>query len=159
MKESGILDIINSIAVFQLLFFTVFLFIRGNKIPSTFFLKVHLFFQLVSYLNYLYFSHNYSMLRPLLLLSMPSTFIWAPTFYFYIRSRLYIKYVPSLKLMIHGIPAILLMIIILILLIQGEFFHEHVSELGNALYYCYKIQLLVYNGFTLLIIYLYQHDI
>ena len=159
MKESGILDIINSIAVFQLLFFTVYLFIRGNKIPSTFFLKIHLIFQLISYINYLYYSREYSMLRPLLLLSIPSTLLWAPTFYFYIRSRLYIKFTPSLKLMIHGVPAILLMIYIVTLLIQGELFHERVTELGKVLYYFYKIQLLVYNIYTLFIIYKYQHDI
>ena len=122
MKGLGILDIINSIAVFQLLFFTVFLIIRGNKIPSTFFLKIHLFFQLISFVNYLYFTKGYYITKPLLLLSVPGLFLLAPTFYFYISSRLFIKVVPSLKLLIHGIPALLLMIYVLYLTFKNRSF-------------------------------------
>jgi len=51
------------------------------------------------------------------------------------------------------------MIYIVTLLIQGELFHERVTQLGKVLYYFYKIQLLVYNIYTLFIIYKYQHDI
>jgi len=159
MRESGLLDIINSIAVSQLIFFTLYLFIKGNKIPSTFFLKTHLLFQLVSYINYLYFSRDYNFIKPFLLISMPSTILWAPTFYFYIRSRLYIRFIPAWKLMIHGIPALIVMIITMYFLIHPANFHVQISRLGNILYYCYKIQLLIYNGYTLYLIYKYQHEI
>ena len=159
MRESGLLDIINSIAVSQLIFFTLYLFIKGNKIPSTFFLKIHLIFQILSYNNYLYFITGYHIFKPLLILSIPSVFLWGPTFYFYIRSRLYIKFVPSLKLIIHGIPAILAMIYILYLLVITDFFHEQRTNFGHLFYYCYKVQLLVYNVYTLFTIYKYQYDI
>ena len=156
MRESGLLDIINSIAVSQLTFFTLYLFIKGNKIPSTFFLKIHLIFQLLSYNNYLYFITGYHISKPLLILSIPSVFLWAPTFYFYIRSRLYIKFVPSLKLIIHGLPALLAMGYIML---KTGFFHERQTNFGYLFYYSYKIQMLVYNIYTLFIIYKYQNDV
>jgi len=156
MRESGLLDIINSIAVTQLIFFTLYLFIKGNKIPSTFFLKIHLIFQLLSYNNYLYFITGYHISKPLLILSIPSVFLWAPTFYFYIRSRLYIKFVPSLKLIIHGLPALLA---VLFIMLKTGFFHERQTNFGYLFYFSYKIQMFVYNIYTLFIIYKYQNDL
>jgi len=159
MRESGILDIINSIAVFQLLFFTLFLFIKGNKIPSTFFLKINLIFQTLSYINYLYFINGYQVLKPLLIFSIPSVYIWAPTFYFYIRSRLYLKFVPSLKLFIHGIPALLVLIYLLWVLIKTGLINEERVSFNNLFYISYKVQLLIYNVYTLFIIYKYQYEL
>ncbi len=156
MRESGLLDIINSIAVTQLIFFTLYLFIKGNKIPSTFFLKIHLIFQLLSYNNYLYFITGYHISKPLLILSIPSVFLWAPTFYFYIRSRLYIKFVPSLKLIIHGLPALLA---VLFIMLKTGFLHERQTNFGYLFYFSYKIQMFVYNIYTLFIIYKYQNDL
>jgi len=154
-----LLDIINSVAVFQLVFFTIYLFIKGNRIPSTFFLKIHLIFQIVSYANYMYFLKGIQIIKPLLLISVPSIFIWAPTFYLYIRSRLYIKFAPSLKLLIHSLPAIIIIIYVSIIFIHGEFFHDRISRFGNQLYYASKIQLLIYNIYTLFIIYKYQSSL
>lgn len=156
---TGFQDIINSIAVVQLVFFTLYLFIKGNNIPSTFFLKIHLIFQILSYINYLYFITGYPVLKPFLLLSVPSVLMWGPTFYFYIRSRLYIKFVPSLKLFIHGIPAIIALTYMLYLLVMTDFFDEKQTNFGHLFYFSYKVQLLVYNTYTLFIIYKYQYNI
>ena len=133
MKESGILDIINSIAVFQLVFFILFLFVRGNKVPSTFFLTLYLISQLIGYNNYLYLIKGCFFFKPLLILSMPCMFLWAPTFYFYVRSRLYKSFVPSWKLIIHGIPALILMIIIIYIFMKRGNIHE-MENIGNLLY-------------------------
>jgi AraC-like DNA-binding protein len=156
---SGILDIINSIAVFQLVFFILFLFVRGNKVPSTLFLKLHLFSQLIGYDNYLYFIHEAVFFKPLLMLSMPCMFLWAPTFYFYVRSRLYKSFVPKWKLLIHSIPAFIIMMIIIYLLLNSENFHGQIYTLRSVLYNILLVQLLGYYGFTLYIIYKYRHDI
>lgn len=156
---SGFLEIINSIAVFQLVFFTSFLFIKGNKIPSTFFLKFNLVFQLIGYNNCLYFIHNADFVKPFLPLSMPCMFLWAPTFYFYVRSRLYRSFVPSWRLMLHGIPAFILMIISLFILLAGGNFHEQIDGLRNISFHFAIIQQLVYYVYTLYIIYKYQNDI
>ena len=51
------------------------------------------------------------------------------------------------------------MIYILYLLVKTDFFHEQQTNFGHLLYYCYKVQLLVYNVYTLFIIYKYQYDI
>jgi len=159
MKESGILDIISSIAVFQLLFFTVFLFIRGNKIPSTFLLKLHLIFQLVGFNNYLYFILKADFFKPILLFSMPCLFLWAPTFYFYVRSRLHRSFVPEWKLMIHGIPAIIMMVAVIYIISEGGNFRERVNGFRNISYHLSLVQQLVYYVYTLYLIYKYQHDI
>ena len=159
MRESGLLDIINSIAVSQLVFFTLYLYIKGNKIRSTFFLKMHLIFQILSYNNYLFYITGYQLTKPLLILSVPSIFLWGPTFYFYIRSRLYKKFVPSPKLIIHGIPAILAVFYIMYLLLKTDFFDKQRYGFGFLFYYSYKVQLFVYNVYTLFIIYRYRHDI
>ena len=159
MKMSGILDIVNSIAVFQLLFFTIFLFIKGNKIPSTFFLKLFLIFQLIAYNNYLYFIQESGFWKPILLISMPCILLWAPTFYFYVRSRLYKNFVPSWKLILHFTPAFIMIISIIYVFLEDENFHEQISKLRNVSYHFSLIQQLIYYIYTLYIIYKYQHDI
>jgi AraC-like DNA-binding protein len=64
-----------------------------------------------------------------------------------------------MKLIIHAIPAVIIMMYILILIIQREFFLEKISELGKALYFFYKFQLLAYSFYTVLILNKYQHQI
>ncbi len=155
----GILDILNSIAISQLVFFSIYLFLKGNKIPSTLFLKLHLIFQLLGYINYFFFNRDYHFLRPLLLISMPGMLIWSPTLYLYIRSRLYKNFVPSWKLMIHAVPAIIMMMFIFPIIISGENFSERKEELRQVSYYFIKFQILVYNLYTLYLIYRYRQDI
>jgi AraC-like DNA-binding protein len=159
MEMSGALDIINSIASFQLVFFTVYLFLKGNKIPSTIFLKIYLLFQLVTYVNYIFWSREYNFLRPFLLISVPGLFMCGPAFYFYIRSRLYKNFVLSWKLIIHAIPATLLLAgVLIILLIKGNF-NGRIAILMHISFYWIKIQFLIYSLYTLYIIYRYQKDI
>jgi AraC-like DNA-binding protein len=159
MKLAGILDIINSIAVFQLIFFSAYLFLRGKKIPSTLFLKIHLLFQLAGYISYLYWTREYDFIRPFLLLSIPSWFLWAPTFYLYICSRLYKNFVAEWKLMIHALPAITVMLLMSPLLSDGENVHDRIAWFGQITFYFSKSQILLYNLYTLYIIYRYEHDI
>ncbi len=159
VNASGILDIINSIAIFQLVFFGVFLILKGNKISSVYFLKLHLFFQLISYINYFFWTRDLYIIRPFLLISLPGAFLWAPTFYFYIRSRLYRNFKPSLKLLIHGIPALLHSLIVLYLLLQGDNFHERMTKLGHVIYVISKFQQFIYYSWTLYLIYRYQYDL
>ncbi len=159
MKIAGILDIINSIAVFQLIFFSVYLFLKGNKIPSTFFLKIHLLFQLSGYISYVYWTREYYFIRPFLLISISSWFIWAPTFYFYILSRLYKNFIPGWRLLIHAIPAITAMIFILLAILNSGDFHEPIAKLGQVLFYFSKVHIFIYNVCTLYIIYSYERNL
>lgn len=159
MKLAGILDIINSISVFQLIFYSVYLFLKGNKIPSTVFLKIHLLFQLAGYISYLYWTREYYFIRPLLLISMSSWFIWAPTFYFYIRSRLYNNFVPDRRLFIHALPALTVMIFTLLAVLKGGNFNDRIARLGQISFYFSKVQILAYNLYTLYIVYRYERDI
>jgi len=155
----GVLDIINSIAVFQLVFFTLFLFLRGNKVPSTFFLKLFLFSQLIPFYNYLFWRFENPYLRPLLLLSMPCMFCWAPTYYFYVRSRLFNKFKFSGDLLVHFIPAICQMSILMFVLIRGESLQELIRQIFHISYIFIQCQLLIYNLVTLFLIYKYQREI
>jgi len=159
MKSAGMLDIINSIAVFQLIFFTAYLFLKGSKIPSVFFLKVYLLFQLLAYINYIYWSREYVILRPILLITMPSMFIWSPALYFYIHSRLFKSFVPSRKLLIHAIPAAVMMVFILFILIRDGNTNEALLDFRHRTYYIIKVQILIYNLYSLYIIYKYRYNI
>jgi len=160
MKMSGIWDIVNSIVAFQLIFFTVYLFLKGKKIPSTLFLKMHLISQLVFYPAYVFFSHEYYFLKPILLISIPSMLIWAPTFYLYISSRLYRNFVLSWKLILHAIPALIMIIIIYPIIYSGEDFRVSLgNKVGSSLYYYVKFQIFAYNVYTLYIIYRYSYQI
>jgi AraC-like DNA-binding protein len=159
VTKSGILDLINSIAIFQLVFFGIYLLLKGNKIASTFFLKLHLFFQLISYINYFFWTREWHVIRPLLPLSMSGAFLWAPTFYFYIRSRLFLNFVPAWKLWVHAIPAILSSAIVIYILFQRENFIDLIHSFGKATFYISKIQQFIYYAYTLYIIHKYQHDL
>jgi AraC-like DNA-binding protein len=159
MTASGVLDIINSIAVFQIVFFTIYLFLKGNKIPSITFLKIYLLFQLVTFTNYLFWKYGYSFLRPMLLISLPSMFLCGPAFYFYIRSRLYKNFILSRKLIIHSIPAVLLLAGILFILSVTDSFNVQIVKLMHLAYYWIKFQFLIYACCTLYLIYKYQKDI
>lgn len=159
MNNAGLLDIINSIAVFQVAFFTAYLFKKGNKIPSIFFLKIYLLFQLLSYINYIYWSRQYLILQLFLPVTMPSMFVWSPALYFYIRSRLYKSFQPSWKLFIHAAPAVLMMVFILVILIREENIFESLSEFRQRTYYIIKIQIFIYNVFSLSVIYKYRDKI
>ncbi len=153
-----ILVVLNSVVVFQLFFFTTYLFIRGRKIPATFYLKIHLLFQLISYINYVYFSNDYPSLKYILLISYPCTLLWSPSFYLYIRARLYKNIIPSPKQAIHLIPAFILFLSLVIIILRGNM-QQDLNTLGGIVYYCYKIQLLIYMGYTLYIIYNYRRAI
>jgi AraC-like DNA-binding protein len=159
IEMSGILDTINFIVISQLLFFGVYLFLKGNKISSTFFLKIHLFFQLISYINYFFWTHDSHLFRVLLPLSIPSIFLWAPTFYFYIRSRLYVKFVPSRRLLVHGVPALIMAVMVLYYLIMSENFRKDMVSIGKISFYLSKVQHIAYYVFTLQLIYRYRQDL
>ncbi len=159
MKVSGLLDIINSIVVFQLVFFTVYLFLKGKKIPSVTFLKIYLLFQLVSLATYLFWKYEYSLLKPVLLISVPSMFLCGPAIYFYIRSRLYKNFILSGNLIIHAIPAVFMLAGILFLLSATDNFNVRIAILMHLGYYWIKIQFLIYSLYSLRLIYRYQKDI
>lgn len=159
MKLTGILDIINSIAVFQLIFFSAYLFLKGNKTPSTLFLKIHLLFQLTGYISYVYWTREYYFLKPFLLISKASWLMWAPTFYFYIRSRLYKDFIPDKKLLIHAIPALTAMIFTLQAILKADNFDERIASLIQTVFYFGKIQFLTYNLYTIYMIYRYEEEI
>lgn len=159
MKASGLLDIINSIAAFQLVFFTVYLYLKCNKIPSITFLKIYLLIQLVTFSNYLFWKYEYSFLRPILLISIPSMFLCGPAFYFYIRSRLYKNFILSRKLINHAIPAVILLAGILFILLGTDNFNVQITKLMHLAYYWIKFQFLIYAFCTLNLLYRYQKDI
>jgi AraC-like DNA-binding protein len=157
---SGMWDIVNSIVAFQLIFFTMYLFLKGQRIPSTLLLKIHLISQLIFYPAYWFFTHEYSFLKPVLLISLPSMLIWAPTFYLYIESRLYTNFALSWKLLLHAIPAVIMVIIIYPIIYSGEDFRVILAnKVGSSLYYYVKFQIFVYNVYTLYIIYKYRYQI
>jgi len=158
-RIKGILDIANSIGVVQLIFFTLYLYIKGNRIPSTFFLKLHLLFQLTGYISYIYWTRELTFVRPMLVISVPSMFTWGPTFYFYIRSRLYKNFIPEWKLMIHAIPFFISVLFILPVMIEGDNFSDNIAKLGQKIFYFSKIQILIYNIYTFIIIFRYKKEI
>lgn len=160
MELSGLWDIVNSIVVFQLVFFIIYLFLKGKKIPSTLLLKIHLISQLIFYPAYVFFTYENYLLKPVLLISLPSMLIWAPTFYLYIASRLYRNFVLSWKLIVHALPALIMLIIIFPVIYSGENFRDTLAHLvSNSLYYFVKIQIFAYNVYTLYIIYKYRFEI
>lgn len=159
IKTLGFLDTVNFIAVFQLLFFGIYLFLKGNKTYPTFFLKLHLFFQLISFFNYFFWRTDSPFIRPFLPLAMPSIFLWAPTFYFYIRSRLYLQFVPSRRLLLHGIPALLMSIVIIYSLIVSDDFREDMNSIGVVTFYISKILQIAYYVYTLYLIYKYRQEL
>lgn len=159
MTASGLLDIINSIAVFQLVFFTCYLFLKGSKIPSTTFLKIYLLLQLVTFISYLFWKFEYIFLKPFLLISLPGMFLCGPAFYIYIRSRLYKNLILSRRIIIHAIPAIILLAGILIILFLNQDFNLRITRLMHIAYYWIKLQFLIYTIYTLVIISRYRKDI
>lgn len=156
MSLSGILDIVNSIVFFQLIFFSLFLFIKGRKIPSVNFLKIHLFCQLMVFVSYPFWKHEYSFFRYLFLLSQPALFLLGPTFYFYVRSRLYRNFDLSWNLLIHAIPAGAAIVLVTAVLIRNTDFHENIKKLNHNLYYLVKVQMFLYISITIQQIYIYQ---
>jgi AraC-like DNA-binding protein len=159
MRFSEILVIVNSIAVFQLIFFTIYLFIKGAKIPSTFILKIHLICQLLSFLTYFFYSQKLNFLLPFLILSFPARFLWAPTLYLYIRSRLYIGFKPAKHHLIHGIPAIIMFVAIMPVIVKKADLFNSILMVWKISYYFLKLQLLVYTVYCLIIIYRYLQNI
>jgi AraC-like DNA-binding protein len=155
----GILDIVNSIAVFQLLFFAIYLFIKGNRIPSTFYLKIHLISQLISFITYFYFRYPYEFLVPFLTVGFPVIFLWAPTLYLYIRSRLFVGFIPAKKQLIHGLPALILLVAVIIVMQANGDHLENMGRLGRSTFPFLKLQLLVYPVYCLFLIYRYLRDI
>jgi AraC-like DNA-binding protein len=156
---SEVLDIINSIAVFQLVFFSLYLFFKGSKVPSTFFLKIHLISQLLSFFSYFYFSSRNEFLRPFLAISFPAMFLWGPTFYIYIRSRLYKGFKPGRKLLFHGIPSLIVFVVVTWMLIRNTDARINAGNVGRILYYFLKVQLSLYIFYSLYIIHRYQKNI
>ncbi len=159
MKLSGVLDIANSIVFFQLIFFSIYLFAKGRKIPSTDILKIHLICQLMIFTTYPFWRNDYLFLRYFFLLSQPSLFLLAPTFYIYVRSRLYRNFNLSWSLLVHSIPAVVYLLFIIPVLVRGGNFHEQIMRMAHAFYYPVKIQFLIYNSYTLYLIYKYQYSL
>jgi len=158
MDINWLLDILNPIAIFQLLFFIGFLYYKGTRIPSTVFLKIHLIVQVIPYLNYLYDLH-FASLWPLLFFSVPCWFLWAPTFYFYICSRVFRDFVLSPRLIIHGIPAVVAMFYMGWLLFMNQTDHQSIKNQMNNLYYLVHIQLIAYNCVSIYLIQGYKKRI
>jgi AraC-like DNA-binding protein len=61
--------------------------------------------------------------------------------------------------MSHAIPAIIMMLFVLPIIISSEKFYERKEELRQVSYYFIKFQILVYNLYTLNLIYRYRKDI
>lgn len=159
MRILHVLDFINSIAVFQLIFFTAYLFLKGTKIPSTYLLKIHLISQLVSFFSYFYFRTGYPFLRSFLLISYPAMFLWGPTFFMYLRSRLYKGKIHKKEMLLHGIPSLATFVSVILIMSRNADFHQNVAYLGRILFYFLKFQLLVYTLYSLFIIYRYHKNI
>lgn len=158
MDIKWLLDVLNPIAIFQLLFFIGFLYHKGSKIPSTFILKIHLIVQVIPYLNYLYYLH-FTTLQPLLAISVPCWFLWAPTFYFYIRSRVFRDFALAPRMLLHAIPAWVMMIYMGWLLFIDQADQLMIKEQTNSIYYLVHIQLITYNIISLLLIQDYKKRI
>lgn len=159
MKLSGVLDIVNSIVAFQLVFFTVYLFIKGRKIPSTDILKVHLICQFMVFTTYPYWRSDDNFLKYFFVLSQPALFLLSPTFLFYVRSRLYRNFRLTLKHLLHCIPSLITLVIIIPALISPGDFHSRIQDIGHGIYIPVKIQFLIYNSFTLYLVYKYEKEL
>lgn len=86
-------------------------------------------------------------------------FCWAPTYYFYVRSRLFKNFKFSRGLLVHFIPAISSMSILLFVLIRGEEVRRSIYQISYVSYIIIQCQLLIYHLVTLILIYKYRREI
>jgi AraC-like DNA-binding protein len=105
----GLIEIIDIVMSAQLLVFAVFLFtVRRSKLSSII-LGIHLSSQALGILGGIvdgaqsqYFLGNFPYLSRL---GMPITFLWGPTFYFYVKSFAFSDFKLNWKHLLHLVPA------------------------------------------------------
>ncbi|HEX2395156.1 MAG TPA: AraC family transcriptional regulator, partial [Bacteroidales bacterium] len=94
-----------------------------------------------------------------LTISFPATFIWAPTLFLYIRSRLYVRVGPTAGQLLHAVPALIMFIIVSVVITRDDVQLPDIRKLGQNSYYFMKFQLSAYVLYSLFLIYRYRKDI
>lgn len=113
----GLLDIITIIMIFQLLVFSIFLFIRKVKNVSNYLLALQLFSQAAGILNgfcFQQFDFFYNNFPHLFLAGFPFMFLWGPTFYLYVKSASFTDFKFKTLYLLHFIPFLAALIFLLI---------------------------------------------
>lgn len=102
-----IIDIIVIVIIFQLLLFSVFLFIKKRGKISNYILAIHLFSQTIgifSGFTAIQFQYFYNNCPHAFLIGTPFMLLWGPTFYLYVKSVAYINFKLNIKQLLHLIP-------------------------------------------------------
>ncbi|RPH71658.1 AraC family transcriptional regulator, partial [bacterium] len=104
-----IFDIVNIIIMFQLVIFSIFLFLKKRSLPNIL-LGVQLFSQAAGiFAGYCFtqFEFFYSNFPFLFFAGYPFVFLWGPTFYLYVKSAAYIDFKLKPDHLIHFVPFLL----------------------------------------------------
>jgi AraC-like DNA-binding protein len=107
------IDIINCISVFQLAYFTFYIFHQGKKTLSNFLLGAYFiaqFLVLFNFASFNIFSEYPHFCVHTVFLSVPVSFLWGPLMYLYICSQIRKKFVLQLIHSIHLLPCLIALI-------------------------------------------------
>lgn len=112
----GILEIIYIILMFQLLVFSVFLFIRKTKKISNYILGIQIFSQaagIFSGLTFIQSDFFYNTNPHLFFLGYPFMYLWGPTFYLYVKSAAYKDFKIKLINILDFLPFVIITLFVL----------------------------------------------
>lgn len=152
----GILEIVTIITMFQLLLFSIFLFVRKTKNISNYILGVQLFSQAAGIFTgfcYSQFNYFFENSPSLIFIGFPFSYLWGPTFYLYVKSAAYINFKFRKLDVLHFLPFIVLVIFLLITYFPLTFEEKRsifinrtylLISLSNILHIFLRLQVLVY---------------
>ena len=109
----GIIEIIDFIIVFQLLAFSIFLFVRLPRKLSNYLLGAQLVSQSAGiFAGFCYAQSEFFLNNTpwLLFAGYPFLFLWGPTFYLYVKSAAFSNFKLSPKQLVHFIPFLVILI-------------------------------------------------
>ncbi|MFO7445317.1 MAG: AraC family transcriptional regulator [Ignavibacteriaceae bacterium] len=112
----GLQDIITIVIIFQLLVFTIFLFVKKTNRYSNYLLGIQLFSQAAGIFTSFCFAQTeyfYNNFPYLFFIGYPFMFLWGPTFYLYVRSAAFSDFRLRGKHLIHFVPFAVIYILLL----------------------------------------------
>lgn len=134
MLQIRLIDLVNTVSVFQLAFFSIYILKKGRFLISNKILLLFFLSQFIVILNYLtnnIFGQFQSFQVNTLLFSMPLWFVWGPLMFFYIKSQIQYGYEFKKQDFIHFVPFTLA--IILYISYFGRFTtYEKIQILSDA---------------------------
>jgi AraC-like DNA-binding protein len=167
----SLLDIINSIAVFQLTIFITFLIHKGRRNLSNVILATFLFCQLLTFANWLLVTlvwNHPKILIHVYCISFPVSFLWAPLMLIYIKSKVEQNFRLRFRYLFHLIPFFIALAFIIIQyhlkdsttklhMIQNGIIQKLIEYYRIGFYV--NIQVFLYNCISLFILHSYQWNL